>query len=1224
MVLEMRPVMRFLPFVCLPALLTGAITNVRVAGVTATQAIVSYDAPDAGTPCTVEVSESPTYAPLVYDVDPSLFSGANSDARNGSLTSGVTRAFVAGAHRADITLTNQLRYSRALQANTAHYVRITCGTDQATTTFTTSNIPLGKTYGEIPPVDPQHPGDYAWPTWDWQNAGYRITDPWTGALYQKFSRPQTSAYQLTAQPFGSALDTGAAGEWSNTQYAVTDTSGHAASYSGVNQSWLFIRTTSAFGIYEAPDWRSSQNSFDYFQPVLKAWGGASASADRQIDVCLTVNGVTCTSVIHSIPLGSSEPASAGAIGTQDWYNRFWTDATHTFTAGDSVARQGIVNVDSNGKVQWQSGNVFSVNWVPGSHITISGSDCIVASLTTDQILNISPASCSPALSLPAQGASFSAANFGVLLRKSTNSADAIFVKAATYNYGSSNDTQQWPAGGGTTMCGRVLVPDAGSPAQYGYHCSVDGMLYWVNPTSGEVRFLGDIRWPPATVGGDSPSGACTANSGIFDPMNGNVFYCGVTTYSGQQIILQGTYTGTNTDIGSGNAANWVAQMPINWVNVTPTNTGSLSALAAKFNAAFDATQFTCGLSGATDAALIYFNCSRGGQDTISWSGMFDPVQRAVVALRPSWSLAATRWCKVHSYGAFGNWFSYAFSVNQDSAVPGAGNWTVKLPNNELATANATACPANKFGVTGQVCVTAAPLSEPCDFSPASSEPQNCVDYGSSPQPAFHLQDAQEGDVFTIDNEYIRLIVKNGTSWVLQRGYGRSTPASHATPNAMSATCGGQNFNISSEQQTFWNFAADPNGTNSQGTTVLPMQYGISHSSGLPQIFTGLAFWGDCSTPGATCLAVYRGADVGSWLNTPPSPTPNIAPPFAGQIGYAVPNFIEVYTSSPPSSQAVNPKQWFIVQRPFEQDGGQITANAAGNQLYKLTPGSDTRPLNRKILPTFATCGDHPMLDVSSPQSTINDTAADNFKYCVANAAGECSDSAHSRATSPGDVYANCPMMGGGAASCGPGGEDDRNLCLGDNGALVQAVAQVGLNFSTTNGGEMRTITNGFRRYRLGTSFWNTRVTPEGNWMIVRTDYFDRQRAEEFLVKLPPYPERDGVDRSNFVPITMYISALQGQPVDNAVIEFGYAENGPAANLYCTTRQETCAAQSATVDPNTPYVFAQTEAVTGAPCASGCVVAIPGIPQRLVYYRVKYRDAANNVLAATNVQVTAVP
>jgi hypothetical protein len=1224
MVLEMRSTTRFLPLLYLPWLLTGAITNVKVAGVTSSQAIISYDAPDAGTPCTVEVSESSAYAPLVYDVDPSLFSGANSDARYGSLPSGVTRVFVAGTHSADITLANQLRYSRALQANTPHYVRITCGTDQATTTFTTSNIPLGKTYGEIPPVDPQHPGDYAWPTWDWQNPTYRITDPWTGVLYQKFSRPLTSLYQLTGQPFGSAFDTGATGEWSNTQYAASNTTGHAASYSGANQNWLFLRTPATFGIYEAPDWRTSQNSFDYFQPVFKAWGSATASADRQIDVCLTVNGVTCTSVIRSIPLGNTEPASAGVIGTQDGYNRYWTDATHTFTAGDSVARQGVVNVDINGNVQWQSGNVFSVNWIPGSHITINGSDCIIASLTNDRTLNISPLSCSPALSLPAQGAAFAAANFGVLIRKSTNSPDAIFVKAATYNFGTSNDTQQWPAGGGTTMCSTSLVPDTSSPIQYGYHCSVQGMLYWVNPTSGEVRFLGDIRWPPASVGGDAPAGACTANSGIFDATNGNVFYCGVTTYSGQQIILKGTYTGNNADVGSGSATSWLTTMPINWVNLTPASTASLSTLASGFNNAFDPTQFTCGLSGATDAALIYFNCSRGGQDTISWSGIFDPVKRAVVALRPSWSLAPTRWCRVHSYGAFGNWFSYAFSANQDSAVAGAGNWTVKLPNNELATANVTACPSNKYGVTGQVCVTVAPLSEPCDFSPASSEPQNCVDYGSNSQPAFHLQDSQEGDVFTIDNEYLRLIVKNGASWVLQRGYGWSTPAAHSTPNAMNATCGGQNFNISSEQQTFWNFAADPNGTNSQGTTVLPMQYGISHSSGLPQLFTGLAYWGDCSTSGATCLAVYKGADVGSWLNTPPNPMPNIAPAFAGQIGNAFANFIEVYTSSAPSSQAVNPKQWFLLLRPFEQDGGQITANSAGNQLYKLTPGPDTRPLNRKILPTFATCGDHPMLDVSGPQSTINETAADNFKYCVANAAGECSDSTHARGTITGDVYANCPMMGAGAASCGPGGEDDRNLCLGDNGAYVQAISQVGVNFSTTNGGEIRTITNGFRRYRLGPYYWNARVTPEGNWMIVRSDYFDRQRAEEFLVKIPPFPERDGVDRSNFVPLTMYISALPDQPVDNALIEFGYAENGPAASLYCTSRQETCVAQSATVDPNTPFVFAQTETAASAPCSSGCVIAIPGIPQRLVYYRVKYRDAANNVLATTNIQVAAVP
>ena len=258
---------------------------------------------------------------------------------------------------------------------------------------------------------------------------------------------------------------------------------------------------------------------------------------------------------------------------------------------------------------------------------------------------------------------------------------------------------------------------------------------------------------------------------------------------------------------------------------------------------------------------------------------------------------------------------------------------------------------------------------------------------------------------------------------------------------MYAVCGSQNFNISAEQQTFWNFAADPTGVNLQGTTVVPMQHSIGHSSGTPQLFTGAADWRDCPYSGATCLAVYQGPDASSWLAAPPNPTPNIAPPFAGQLGFAFPNFIEVYTSAAPNSPGVTPKNWFIVQRPLEQDSSQITAIAAGNQLYKLTPGQDGQPLARKILPAFATCGDHPMLDVSGPQSIINDTPADSFKYCVANVAGECSDSAYSRATQAGDVYANCPMMRGGSQSCGPGGEDDRNLCLGNNGGFVQSIAQ---------------------------------------------------------------------------------------------------------------------------------------------------------------------------------------
>src|SRR5579875_142857 len=51
---------------------------------TATQAILTYDAPDEN-PCHVQVSENQSLTPLVHDLDPMLFSGANLDSRPGNL-----------------------------------------------------------------------------------------------------------------------------------------------------------------------------------------------------------------------------------------------------------------------------------------------------------------------------------------------------------------------------------------------------------------------------------------------------------------------------------------------------------------------------------------------------------------------------------------------------------------------------------------------------------------------------------------------------------------------------------------------------------------------------------------------------------------------------------------------------------------------------------------------------------------------------------------------------------------------------------------------------------------------------------------------------------------------------------------------------------------------------------------------------------------------------------
>jgi hypothetical protein len=159
----------------------GAINNVRVTDATPREVILRYVAPTPAA-CTVEVSESPAYTPLVNDVDPTLFTGANSDFRNG--TQGRERFLVIGAAGKGITYapvsTDGIKRSRALQTNTLHYYRLTCGTDTATGSFRTANIAPGDTFPGTPiPIDPARLGEIGWPFIPWTGTG-TVIDPVTG------------------------------------------------------------------------------------------------------------------------------------------------------------------------------------------------------------------------------------------------------------------------------------------------------------------------------------------------------------------------------------------------------------------------------------------------------------------------------------------------------------------------------------------------------------------------------------------------------------------------------------------------------------------------------------------------------------------------------------------------------------------------------------------------------------------------------------------------------------------------------------------------------------------------------------------------------------------------------------------------------------------------------------------------------------------------------------
>jgi hypothetical protein len=1162
----------------------AAITNVQVVGTTSTQALISYAAPD-GNPCRVEVSEAAGFLPLVPDVDPALFPGSNQDQRPGSISSGQQRLVVTGKRAAEVAADGRRR-SRALQANTQHYFRITCGTDQTTGTFQTANIPLGKTYGEVVPADRDHPGQYSWPEMVWSDASPRMIDPLTGLLYKPLTRPGSIGQHFTNQQFQSALELGSRGEFSNPGGATT---ARAAIHNTGREGWLYLRTR-GFTIPPGATWTEGGYSLDYFQVQWKAWGDP-------VEVCLTIDAATCASAIRKVTLPAQRAQMT--VGTQDTNLSFWTDGTHVVNRPDVVRRSGAVAVDGSGAVSYAGGDVFNPHWTAGSHITIGKSECRINSLVSDQRLLITPAACQPALTAPVKGVPYTADNFGVLVRSATGGT--FSVDSAVFHYGITTEPG-WPAGAHTLFCADALVPDTSSPVQSGFHCNIQGGIFWINPATAEARFLGTTVFLNTTAGGDHVQG-CWVDAAAFDPSNPNRFYCLSSTDKGLPVILRGEYTGSHKDLGPIDPGS--AQIQANWTNLTPASQNrDLLTLLHQFDAAFDPLFSNCLARGATSGGKLLVTCQRGPQDTLGWEVVVDTAAGAIAGAYKSWDKQPGRWCKLHSSAAVigsDSWVRIEFSANHDTTDPGGGAWVSQITSGAIPAGAVQACPSNSFGATNN-CYAVTVQGEPCDISPGGGEPLNCP---YNPK-ATYLMDSAAGDLFAVDNEWLRLVAKTGNQWVLQRDLQGLGLAAHAANSYLAAQC---STNLAADL-TFWNFAADPHGANSGGKSVMPDTTGTSHSSVAKDSVQGSADWHACPQgSNGACLSVRTGNDVSDWISQPASSTPWIAPTFAGQTGYAWEDFIESYSTFPPTSPSAPDRSWFLHNRPVTNDPGVTRLTTVSGQLYKVAAPQ----LNRKILPTLATCGPHPVVDVSGPGSKLTGDASDSYRYCVAAAAGECT-----AGSSTGDIYANCPAVGTPLNAACTGGTDDQGVCFADNGSYVQSVVQVSTKIRSNSGQDSRTLTNGFRPYRAGDTYWNSRVLPDGSWAMVWTEWFRLQRSEAFLAKLPPFPAADNVDRTNFESVGLYVSGMNG--ATQAVVEFGYAENGPSDKLYCTSRQETCVRGNQT---GSDYSFAF-EPVTSVPCQGGCTIQIPGIPGRVLYYRARYLNDSGQTVLTGPTAATVVP
>jgi hypothetical protein len=1226
--------------------LSAAISNLRVTGVTNTQAILAYDAPDGGS-CLISVSENSSFTPVVYDVDPTKFPGSELDNRPGNVTNGTSRVFVIGKRSADLALDNT-RYSRALQAYTTHYYAISCPStgDFVSGQFQTANIAMGRTYTDPAPPDPLNPGGYAWPTLSMSDRTQQIIDPQTGALLRRVSLPQDRALTqyTTNQPLNLALSN----SWSNPASALTS-GAQSATINGNDTGTLFISTGSDggnAGNFFLFNSRHENNYYtlDWYQAHLTASTtntncNTSATADCNIVVCLTIDGVNCNTggTQFQQPLTTS-PVSY-SFGTTGTPIDLWQGAGVIPPNGTQVATaQGQVSCNGTPAITQISGSFFATYWSLGSDIQINGQDYKISSVSALTTANLTS-------SCPSGIYNYYATNFGVLVRKQTASADTISVQNANASY-QVGVFPYWDYSGDYDLCSTATV--VGPTGNPGYNCSTvqNGAMYWIDSITGEAHLIALNQGVY-----NSPTGFCGVfDSMTFDPIDPDIWYCGGN--QPQQVQYFGNHSEPTDVIYPGHLEEG-ENLPVCNSSTNPTiqpcllftaltGATTMSALMPLFDSEFQADRFLNWNLSGVENGLLKFRNQRGDYGSIGWTIFFDPNATSngqtnnagcvgggqpgcIVAALPSWTRPNARWCTQKSNDYFGipGWTAigpYFWSSYGDTS-PGVGPYISNVIDGSAFSATPGVqgglgtCPPNPFGVTGQQCTTVTVNGEPYDPSPCTASTVQCGGALETGLPG-EIGTSAPGDYFVVNNEQIRLLAKNGNTWTFQRGYdsggyiGTSSPnpalytACNSVPNPLTATQPSGEF--------FWDYALDPHGTDTSGSSIV----GDPYIDGDPYTIAAHTFAQDglyinsysvdprCPAYSNFyyCYELRNYQTIAGLIATPPSLFVQQDPFFAGQYGPANGNEEQEHPAGPGLYATGNARQFFWDGRPFNgsalsgsgvSDGGNPAVNVAG-QLWKFT-ASQTPNLNRKFLPTFAFAGYETLIDVSGAGSSISSTAQSQYTYCVTNVAGECYSG-----SSVGDVYVNAPFVN--RPYCHTAGQDGQmpdefDLCIGNNAMVFNSIMQVGVVQTDNAGKYQRMISKGLSHNRFLTSFYHPHALSNGNWIITDTNYAGNVGDMIFAVKVPPPPSPDSTDRGNFIALEVTAKPPSSVSVTTAFAEFGYAEDS-LSGYFCTTRAETCAvgrsSSSNQIDPNNPFYFETSEAtlLTGTPCAGGCTIAIP--------------------------------
>jgi len=301
-------------------------------------------------------------------------------------------------------------------------------------------------------------------------------------------------------------------------------------------------------------------------------------------------------------------------------------------------------------------------------------------------------------------------------------------------------------------------------------------------------------------------------------------------------------------------------------------------------------------------------------------------------------------------------------------------------------------------------------------------------------------------------------------------------------------------------------------------------------------------------------------------------------------------------------------------------------------LYSFKPGSvcGTSAWELKGLATAAFNGWRPLIDVSSPNNCntnpsgsncLGSTATSYYKYCYAYQSNEC----YSGSTA-GTVYVNTPNITT-STTCTTGNAapfstySEGHLCFIPQPAYADALSQIGLGYPNTQNA-LRSLGYGLTPKGYEGGFANTKVTPDGKWLMAETTW-PNGRSDNLEFEVPLWAPESSPNRTDFIQVPIRLTPPSSFSANNAIIEFGYD-----TNFYCQSRQEMCVAASSTYSQATPFWFETSDAAlgnwngNGVACSTGCTIIMPVLSGHVAYYRWKYRNASNQVLATGPTQVVA--